>query len=271
MMGSGENRFEADAGRYAAYLTTPEGRLRADLPFANLQEFLPTSSPPKVLNALDLGAGTGAAAVRLAQLGMHVTLLDSSARMLELAEHAINEAAVGDQVVVRLGDASQLDGFFAPRSFDIILCHNFLEYVDDSAAVFRSISRLMRNSSAILSVLVRNQAGEVMKAALQAGDLGAAERNLTSPWAQESLYGGQLRLFTPETLETLLKDASLTIRARRGVRVIADYLPSEVRALDYDRILALEHKLGQRYEFCGVARYLQCVASPVNSASSREE
>ena len=55
--------------------------------------------------------------------------------------------------------------------------------------------------SAILSVLVRNRAGEVLKAALLAGDLTAAENHLTAEWGRESLYGGKVRLFTPDSCE----------------------------------------------------------------------
>src|SRR5437868_3677379 len=68
-------RFRTGAANYAAYLETPEGRLRLDLAFANLQEFLPQDT--RSLHDLDLGGGTGANAVRLAKLGHHVTLLDS--------------------------------------------------------------------------------------------------------------------------------------------------------------------------------------------------
>jgi len=39
-------RFESGADKYAAYLETPEGRLRLDLAFANLQEFLPHAAQP---------------------------------------------------------------------------------------------------------------------------------------------------------------------------------------------------------------------------------
>ncbi len=62
-------RFQIGANKYAAYLETPEGRLRSDLAFANLHDFLPLQAE-EPLCALDLGGGTGAAEVRLARLGM---------------------------------------------------------------------------------------------------------------------------------------------------------------------------------------------------------
>src|SRR5207244_78351 len=77
-------RFRTGAAKYAAYLETPEGQLRLDLAFANLQDFLPQAT--RSLLALDLGCGTGAIAVRLARLGLHVTLLDASVPMLDFAK-----------------------------------------------------------------------------------------------------------------------------------------------------------------------------------------
>jgi S-adenosylmethionine-dependent methyltransferase len=269
---TGENRFENDAIRYAAYLETPEGRLRGDLTFANLQDFLPAAPETKSLSALDLGCGTGAAAVRLARLGIHVTLFDSSPTMLELAERAVVDAGVSDKITIKHGDVAQLAEIFQTPSFEIILCHNLLEYVDDPAAVLHGAVRVMRDSSAIVSILVRNQAGEVLKAAVQTGDLATAEHNLNTEWGLESLYGGKVRLFTPEALETILKHVSLRITGRRGVRVIADYLPIQIsRSAEYERILALERKLGKRREFFGVARYLHCLASCATPRSEGDE
>jgi len=259
------NRFHTDAGKYAAYLETPEGRLRLDLAFANLQEFLAKAKDSSC--ALDLGCGTGTAAVRLARLGVRVTLLDSSPAMLDLAQRAAQEAGVAGKITLKLGDAARLEDLLPTASFDVILCHNLLEYVDDPHAVLCGASRLLRDSSAILSILVRNRAGEVLKAAIHAGDLDAAENNLSAEWAQESLYGGRLRLFTADGLQAMLKAASLTVAAERGVRVIADYLPPRIsRETDYGRIFELERKLGRRPEFAAVARYTQCLArrsSPV--------
>jgi len=254
-------RFQSDANQYAAYLETPEGRLRTDLAFANLEDFLPRSQAEKSLCALDVGCGTGATAIRLARLGMHVTLLDSSPAMLDIAKRAAREAGVTDKVVLQHGDATRLTNLFHPASFDVILCHNVLEYLDEPIAVLCSMARALRNSSAILSVLVRNQAGEVFKAAIQAGDLAAAKNGLTAEWGQESLYGGRVRLFTSDSLQAMLKAASLAAIAERGVRVLADYLPPQVsRSADYERIFELERNLGSRPEYAAVARYTQCFA-----------
>ena len=195
-------RFRTGAAKYAAYLETPEGRLRLDLTFANVQDFLPYAT--RALRALDIGCGTGAMAVRLARLGLHVTLLDSSVPMLDLAKRAAREAGTTERVALIHGDASQFANLFHAEVFDVILCHNVLEYVEDPCAVLRSASGALRNPSSIISILVRNQAGEVLKAAIQDGDLAVAERNLTAEWGNESLYGGRVRLFTAESLRDML-------------------------------------------------------------------
>ena len=258
-------RFRSDAQKYAAYLETPEGRLRLDLTFANVREFLPVSAANVSLRVLDIGCGTGAIAIRLAQLGFQVTLLDSSQAMLDIARRAALDAGVGETVDLQLRDAAQLAIFLPACSFDVILCHNVLEYVDDPASVLRGAASLMRGSSAVLSILVRNHAGEVLKAAIHAGNLTAAEKNLSSEWGEESLYGGAVRLFTPDSLQLLLKSASLQEIAERGVRVVSDYLPSKVpRTHEYDRILNLERKLGSEPAFAAIARYTHCLARCVH-------
>ena len=254
------DRFQSDAEDYAAYLETPNGRLRLDLAFANLPQFLAQSQHS--LRALDLGGGTGATAVRLARLGLHVTLLDSSAAMLDIAERRAQEAVVTEKITRKHGDAAQAGKLFAGELFDVVLCHNLLEYVDCPGAVLCEAARLMRRDPpALLSILVRNRAGEVLKAAIQAGDLVAAEHSLTAQWGHESLYGGTVRLFTPESLQTMLSAAALTVVAERGVRVVSDYLPPSIsRAAEYERIFELERKLGERPEFAAVARYTQYLA-----------
>jgi S-adenosylmethionine-dependent methyltransferase len=266
-------RFRTGAAKYAAYLETPAGRLRLDLAFANLQEFLPQAT--RSLRALDLGCGTGAIAVRLARLGLHVTLLDASLAMLDFAKRAAREAGVTERMSLEHGDAAQLATLFHAGSFDVVLCHNILEYVDDPCAVLHSAARALRDPSGMISVLVRNQAAEVFKAAIQEGDLAASELSLTARWGRESLYGGRVRLFTAESLQAMLLESSLAVTVQRGVRVVSDYLPPGIsRSVDYERIFELERKLGSRPQFAAVARYMHCLAhraDPVRADPVRKD
>jgi S-adenosylmethionine-dependent methyltransferase len=182
--------------------------------------------------------------------------------MLGITQRAAHDANVSNRVTVKCGDATQVSSLFKAGSFDVVLCHNVLEYLEDPQAMLCAAAHLLRDSSAILSVLVRNQAGEVLKAAIQTGDLAAAEHALTSEWAQESLYGGRVRLFTPDKLREMLKLASTRTIAERGVRIIADFMPPKVsRSEEYERIFELERKLACRQEFGAAARYTHFIAS----------
>jgi len=271
---AGSEHFQSGADKYAAYLETPEGRLRSDLAFAHLQDFLPLPQSRRPLLGLDLGGGTGAAAVRLARLGINVTLLDSSPTMLEIAKRAAGEAGLDEKITLKLGDAAQVANLFPAGSFDIVLCHNILEYVDDPNAVLSAAARVMRSDSSwtgILSILVRNRAGEVLKAGITEGDLEAAERNLAAAWGNETLFGGRVRLFTLDSLQAMTKGASLAVTAECGVRVISDYLAPQIsRHEEYSRIFELERKLGSRPEFAAVARYIQVIARHSHALSRKE-
>jgi SAM-dependent methyltransferase len=76
---------------------------------------------------LDVGTGTGRAALMFARAGARVTAVDASAEMLQVAR----ARAAGEQISVRLlrGDAHDLQ--FADRSFEIAVCLRVLMHAPD--------------------------------------------------------------------------------------------------------------------------------------------
>ncbi len=259
------DRFKSGAQQYAAYLKTPEGKLRVDLAWENLRTFLPRPKANYSSRALDVGGGTGVMALRLADLGFHATVVETSEAMLATAAEATVASRVAEHVSFQLADAANLSDIFSAASFDVAVCHNLIEYSESPADVLRAIRHVLkREAGAVVSILVRNRAGEVLKAAIKLGDLKLAEQNFTAEWATESLYGEAVRLFSPCQLRGLLNEASLEVIAEHGVRVMADYLPAALTGNDeaYARILALEQKLGESADYAAIARYTQVLARP---------
>jgi S-adenosylmethionine-dependent methyltransferase len=251
-----------DPQAYGDYLRTVPGRLRVDLAWENLRSFLP-SEPDAA--ALDVGGGTGETAVRLADCGFRVTVLDVSEGMLAETERAAMETDLRHRITLVHGDAGQLPRLFSPASFTVIVCHNVIEFVERPAEVLQAInSLLVRRHHAVASVIVRNRAGEVLSAALKNGDLATAERNLTTPNVGVKLFDQLAAVFTPRNLREMVAAAGLDNLAEFGIRVFSDYLPDQYVNEDsnYSALLALERKLGSQPDFAAISRYLQIIARP---------
>jgi S-adenosylmethionine-dependent methyltransferase len=258
-------RFQ-DAEKYAAYVKTPAGRLRSELAWQNLRRFLPRDAAKH--RALDVGGGTGSATVQLAVLGHEVVLLDSSDQMLRIARQDAGASSVTPRISFCHAETRQLRELFAAESFDVVVCHNLLEYMEDPAATVRDMARVLRTDG-VSSILVRNRAGEVLKDAVKSRDWKLATANLTVETVVDTLYGNRMRLFAPADLHEMLARAGLEILAERGVRVFFDYMALQSPAdATYSEIFELESRLGARPEFFAIARYIQVICRRSRASSS---
>jgi len=247
-----------DADKYASYLNSVAGRLRSDLAWENLRGLLPAECSG--LRALDLGGGTGAVSVRLARMDFAVVLLDSSEEMLGTARKEMVANDVADRIALRHADGNRLHKLFDAEIFDLVVCHNLLEYVEDPGAILRSIAGIVKKD-AVVSVLARNRAGEVLRAAIKSGDWKLAKANLSAETVVDALFGEPVRVFDRAGLARMLTQAGLGVVAEYGVRVFSDYVDS--KALDdeaYRRIFDLEFTLGAQPQFAAIARYSQLIA-----------
>ncbi|MGH9741509.1 MAG: methyltransferase domain-containing protein [Candidatus Acidiferrum sp.] len=257
-----------DAAKYSEYLRTCSGRLRSDLAWQNLQKFLPDFAWP--LRALDLGGGTGAMSVRLARKEFQVVLLDSSEEMLGIARKEAGAAGVAEQISFCRADAAQLQELFEAESFDIVVCHNLLEYVADPTAIVRGIASILRKN-AVVSLLLRNRAGEVLKASIKSPDWELAKNNLSAEKVVDSLYGKPVRVFDPADVVQMIANANLDAVAEHGVRVFSDYRHAvDPNDETYRQLLELELILGARPEFAAIARYVQIIAQHSRAAQASE-
>lgn len=171
----------------------PIGRLIAGAQEQQLARFL---APHQGRTILDVGTGTGRAAVALARMGASVTGVDASAQMLEAAGQKARDAGVA--VTFLRGDAHSL--MFPDRGFDAVVCFRVLMHVPDWRASLRELCRVARER------LVFDYPSLWSAAALQAG----ARRLTRIVDARVEAY----RVFSPAVVRDEL--------ARNGFAITAD-------------------------------------------------
>jgi SAM-dependent methyltransferase len=208
-------------------------------------------------DVLDIGGGTGGFAVRVAELGHRVRVVDPSPDALAALDRRARESGVADRVTGQQGDLSTLLDVTGPDSTDLVLCHGVLEVVDEPAAALATIAEVLRPGG-VLSLLVAQRHAAVVARAM-AGHFQQAKALLDST----DPHGRAGRRFTREELEALLPAAGLTPTAVHAIRVFADLVPGSLLDLEpgaTQALVELEHAVAERSEYLPLAAQIHVIA-----------
>ena len=104
------------------------------------------------LKILDFGSGFGIMADRLAK-NNEVTAIEPNADMAEERDCENNYTQI-------IGKIEKLKDF-ADNYFDVILCHNVLEFAGERAEIIKEFARILKPGG-ILSVVKHNKSGRIM-------------------------------------------------------------------------------------------------------------
>ncbi|MFB9377677.1 methyltransferase [Kineococcus gynurae] len=225
---------------------------------------------PGPQTVVDLGGGTGGLAVRVAELGHLVVVVDPSPDALAALERRAREAGVSDRIRAVQGDAAELPAVLAPggpaaadlagvwpaAGADLLLAHGVLEVVDDPAAALAAAHAVLRPGGR-LSLLLTQWSGTVLSRAL-AGNLAQALRTVTDPEHRGGDHDLLRRRFDRAGATGLAAAAGFTVTAVEGVRIFADLVPAACGASEAEQaqLLALEEAAARHEEFLGVAGQL---------------
>jgi S-adenosylmethionine-dependent methyltransferase len=222
------------------------------------------------LRVLDIGGGTGGFAVRVAELGHRVTVVDPSPDALAILDRRSHESAVADRVTGLQGDLATVSDQVDGGSFDVVLCHGVLEVVDDPAAAMDAITGVLRPDGA-LSLLVSQRHAAVVARAM-AGQLDQARELLDADQPGDDqprddqpsgADGGAPHRFTAQETTALLTGAGFSDVTLQAVRVFSDLVPSSLVDLEpgaADALVALEHAVAGRPEYLTLAVQIHAIA-----------
>lgn len=237
--------------------------------------------PPPPARVLDVGAGQGTQALRLAGLGYLVTAVEPDARMRSAfaAAAAQEPEAVQARLELRAGrlgalgealtDPDQRDGL-AP-GYDAVLCHGVLMYLASPEYAIADLASFVAPGG-YLSVAARSSTFLPWRPLLR-GDLTGAQEGFDEldSAAKEGRYplyineiGSPARADTVEGLSALCLAAGLTIAGWYGVRVATDdadlEAPVPTDPADLSAIFDLEERLGRTDPYRQLAALFHLIA-----------
>jgi S-adenosylmethionine-dependent methyltransferase len=225
----------------------------------------------RLLQVVDLGGGTGGLAVRIAELGHHVVVVDPSPDALASLARRASEADVSDAVRGVLGDADTLLDVVPAGTADVVVCHDVLEVVDlpDQAL---AVAAAALASGGALSLLAAQRSAAVFARAV-GGHVADARALLNDPDGRWGSNDPMPRRFTRDQLIGLLDAAGLTVAEIRGVRVFTDHLvsaPVEPERFGHtaagdggaaEELRALEAEVATHPDFLAIATQLHVLAT----------
>jgi SAM-dependent methyltransferase len=209
-----------------AYATV-KGYVRTYVMHQHLLAHLP--APPAAV--LDVGGGAGHQSFPLAEMGYDVTLLDSSAAMLDKARDRLpllSEEA-RERVSLLHADGESAMQAVGGRRFPVVLSHGVLGYLDDPAPMVDQLCQCAAPGG-VISIMTGNAKTGAVRPALERRWKDA----LASFDARTEIgvLGVQGRADTVEEISALLADRGVETVAWYGVWLFVDWLEFSGAELD---------------------------------------
>ena len=192
---------------------------------------------------LDFGSGEGITANHFAKKN-DVTAIEPSEEMLSNAWKDYEYTQI-------VGDVNALSGI-SDETFDIIICHNVLEYIDDKEAVIKALARVLKKDG-ILSIAKHNRTGRVMQMAVLLDDFEKANALLDGENSMASKFG-VIRYYEDDDIMKWAPE--LTVSDFFGIRTFWDLQQNQEKHGDEDwqrKMLQLEMRVAQIPEYRDIA------------------
>ena len=192
---------------------------------------------------LDFGSGEGITADHYAA-DNDVTAVEPWDEMLKDAwrDHEYRQIVGGVEALTE----------FADDTFDVIICHNVLEYADDKPAIVRELARVLKPGG-FLSLVKHNRYGRVMQMAVLRDDFDKANSLLGGEDSAASKFG-RIRYYDDADIQNWCPE--LVIEKTCGIRAFWDLQQNQEKHPDehwQEEMMKLEMRAAEIKEFRDIA------------------
>ncbi len=251
--------FESGLPQWKQEQQTLKGQIRYELSAQNLFNHLPND---KLLRTLDAGGGNGMDSLRLAKIGYPVDLVDTSLSMLQDLQINADQLGVGNTLKTHSFDIREIKKRFPAESFDLLLCHNVIQYSDDWEDLLVSMLAPVA-SGGIVSLMTRNKHAVPFDAELDDYELDELPALLDEPHGKSGVFDSDISFFTAAFLSHWLEQHGFSAIADYGVFCLYNHYSVSTRyddAATVAKLLTLEKHLGDKTPYKDTARYIQILA-----------
>lgn len=201
-----------DIKQYKQMLEQPWGKIQYEIIFAQLVHL-------KNKKILDFGSGVGLVSQFLEENNEVVAIEPEKEMLFAYSNHTYEKI---------LGSLEQIEKFES-ESFDIVLCHNVLEYIEENNRenYLSELKRVLKKDGK-LSIIKHNQVGKIMQAVVFSNDVDQALDLLKgNEFKSVSFNSG-----TTYTIDKLLEMSKMKLVKYQAIRTFYSLQMNEVKTQD---------------------------------------
>jgi len=193
---------------------------------------------------LDFGSGNGMTSNHFA--------IDNEVIAIEPDEKMLKDRFTDEHDYTQIKGGMKELRNFEDESFDVILCHNVFEYIDERKEIIKEFSRLLKKNGC-LSILKHNRSGRVMQMVVLLNNFAHANELLLGENGHAQQFGN---INYYEDTELLEWSDKFEIEIILGMRTFWDLQQNQEIQKDktwQEQMLEMELKVSEMEEFKAIA------------------
>jgi ubiquinone/menaquinone biosynthesis C-methylase UbiE len=261
-----EAYYDTKSGSYDEVFGTLYFKVYDAITWKYLEPYVP-ANPDAVV--LDAGGGTARWAIRIAEKGCKVVLMDSSEKMLNAAGKKVAAKGLRNRITLKKGDMAKTG--YADETFDVVLCEHALFLFKEPDVAIRELKRVLKKNAALI-ISAQNRYVQALSSLAGKPSVDNVERAFKVLVSQEHecmTKDGKVKIYTwtPQEFREMLERNGLRVEKMVGkvvtmpLRVRQEFFMEKKHPEElFNKILQFELALCEKPDALALAGHLHAIA-----------